>query len=177
ADPTPNPERPTLNARFRRSESNIKHQTSNMGLVVYLLPRACAWFSCQRTDCVDTAADRRCDNHLYARLAAVTTFQVCGWCCSDACGDRALGSSGAYSNAWRILYGRDWTTCREPFAYDIGRSRREFARHVRAAIAVLFCHRLHQFLSMVAQVAVGNSHTMAKKRNQSQRRQLQRKSN
>ena len=51
----------------------------------------------------------------------------------------------------RHVIGRSFTTT--------GRSRREFTRHVRAAIAVLFCHGLYQFLSMVDQVAVANSKT------------------
>ena len=45
-----------------------------------------------------------------------------------------------------------------------GRSRREFLRHVCAAIAVLFCHGLHQFLSVVDQVAVANSQIVAKEK-------------
>ena len=48
----------------------------------------------------------------------------------------------------RHVIGRSLTTT--------GRSRREFTRRVRAAIAVLFCHGLYQFLSMVDQVAVVN---------------------
>ena len=50
-----------------------------------------------------------------------------------------------------------------------GRSRREFLRHVRAAIAVLFCHGLHQFLSVVDQVAVVDSEIVAEQRSRSRR--------
>ena len=161
---TPNAQRPTSNTEFRANKRNIKHQTSNIFVVVDLLPFARARLSCQRPNRVDTAAGRRWLNHLHARLADVTALQVCGWCCADARRGRALGNPGADSNAWGVFHSGNRTTCRHPFVYDTGRSRREFLRHVRAAIAVLFCHGLHQFLSVVDQVAVVDSEIMAKEK-------------
>ena len=128
------------------------------------LSLARARLSCQRPNCVDTAADRRWLNHLHARLAGVTALQVCGRCCADACSGRALGNPGADSNTWGVFHSGNRTTRRRPFVYDTGRSRRELLRHVRATIAVLFCHGLHQFLSVVDQVAVVDSQIMAEQR-------------
>ncbi len=79
-------------------------------------------------------------------------------------GGRALGNPGADSNARRVFHSGNRTTRRRPFVYDTGRSRREFLRHVRAAIAVLFCHGLYQFLSVVDQVAVVDSEIVAEQR-------------
>ena len=70
--PTPNAQRPTPS--FRKRKSNIKHQTSNIGLVAYFLSLARAWLSCQRSNRLDTAAGRRCGNHLHARLAVARTL-------------------------------------------------------------------------------------------------------
>ena len=139
------------------------------------LSRARARLSCQRPNRVDTAADRRWLNHLHARLADVTALQVCGWCCADACSGRALGNPGADSNTWGVFHSGNRTTRRQPFVYDTGRSRREFLRNVRAVIAVLFCHGLHQFLSVVDQVAVVDSEIVAEQRGRGRRPRLQRK--
>src|SRR5205823_14211339 len=54
---TPNARRPTLNAQFRGAKSNIKHQTSNILIMVAcLLSLARVGFSGQRTNCMATAA-------------------------------------------------------------------------------------------------------------------------
>ena len=74
---TPNARRPTSNTEFRANQRNINHQTSNLFVVVDLLPFARARLSCQRPNRVDTAAGRRWLNHLHARLADVTALQVC----------------------------------------------------------------------------------------------------
>ena len=125
-------------------------------------------------------------NHLHARLADVTALQVYRWNFADARRGRALGNPGADSNTRGVFHSGNWTTRRQPFVYDTGRSRREFLRNVRAAIAVLFCHGLHQFLSVVDQVAVvdpeivaeqrGRGHPPSPRLRRTSRRRLQRKS-
>ena len=62
-----------------RSDTNTEHRTLNLNnrrflwwWIFYL--SLAPWLSCQRPDRVDTAADRRCRNHLHARLAVVTTL-------------------------------------------------------------------------------------------------------
>ena len=57
---TPNAQRPTSNTEFRANKRNINHQTSNLFVVVDLLPFARVRLSCQRSNRVDAAADRRC---------------------------------------------------------------------------------------------------------------------
>ena len=153
---TPNAQRPTPNTEPRSGGLQTAVGDLEIALPCFL-SFARARLSCQRPDRVDTAASRRWLNHLHAKLADVTALQVCGWCFADACSGRALGNPGADSNTWGVFHSGNWTTRRQPFVYDTGRSRREFLRHVRAAIAILFCHRLHQFLSVVDQVAVVDS--------------------
>ena len=62
-----------------RSDTNTEHRTLNLNnrrflwwWIFYL--SLAPWLSCQRPDRVDTAAHRRCRNHLHARLAVVTTL-------------------------------------------------------------------------------------------------------
>ena len=158
-------QRPTLNANAQRRSGGLQTAVGDLEIALpCFLPFARARLSCQRPNRVDTAAGRRWLNHLHARLADVTALQVCGWCCADARRGRALGNPGADSNARGVFHSGNWTTCRQPFVYDTGRSRREFLRNVRAVIAVLFCHGLHQFLSVVDQVAVVDSEIVAKER-------------
>ena len=133
-----------------------------------LLPRARARLSCQRPNRVDTAAGRRWLNHLHARLADVTALQVCGgivlmlvvvalW------GIPALiQTHGEFFTVGigRHVVGRSFTTLE-------GHGASSFGMYA-AAIAVLFCHDLHQFLSVVDQVAVVDSEIMAKRKSRSQ---------
>ena len=173
-----NAQRPTPNVQHRTQsgESPDRRAIWKSPFLVGFLPFARARLSCQRSNRVDTAADRRWLNHLHARLADVTALQVCGWYFADARRGRALGNPGADSNTWGVFHSGNRTTRRQPFVYDTGRSRREFLRHVRAVIAVLFCHGLHQFLSVVDQVAVVNSEIVAKQRSRGRRPRLQRNS-
>ena len=172
--PTPNAQRPTPNSERISETSNIKHQTFLWWWIFYL--SLALGFLAKGPIAWTPLLDRRWLNHLHARLADVTALQVCGWCCADARRGRALGNPGADSNAWGVFHSGNRTTCRHPFVYDTGRSRREFLRHVRAVIAVLFCHGLHQFLSVVDQVAVVDSEIVAKERSRSRRPRLQRNS-
>ena len=62
-----------------RTDTNTEHRTLNLNnrrslwwWIFYL--SLAPWLSCQRPDRVDTAADRRCRNHLHARLAVITTL-------------------------------------------------------------------------------------------------------
>ena len=68
-------QRPTLN------QGAAALQTAVGDLEIALpcfLSRARARLSCQRPNCVDTAAGRRWLNHLQARLADATALQLCG---------------------------------------------------------------------------------------------------
>ena len=93
-------------------------------------------------------------------------FEACARNSTDALRGRALGNPGADSNTWRVFQTGNRTTRRRPFVYDTGRSWREFPRHVRAVVAVLFCYDLHQFLSVVDQVAVVDSEIVAEQKRQ-----------
>ena len=159
-------QRPTLNPRQRRSPervgetSNLEHRTLPcifyLALALGFLAKGPIAWTPLLTVAVLIIYTR--DWQMLRRFkfaVGVALMLVSG---------RALGNPGADSNTWGVFQSGNWTTRRQPFVYDTGRSRREFLRHVRAAIAVLFCHGLHQFLSVVDQVAVVNSQIVAEER-------------
>ena len=94
------------------------------------------------------------------------TLKVCRRNFTDARRSRALGNPGADSNTWRVFHSGNRTTRRRPFVDDTGRPRRKFRWHVHSFIAVLFCHRVHQFFSVVDQVAVASAKIMAEREDQ-----------
>ena len=187
-DSTPNAQRSTPNAQFRRNKSNIKHQSSNIFVVVvvaHVLLRFGAGLSCERTSCLGAIVDSCSNNHFRTRCAVGPALQVCLWNFTHARHDRALGNSGADSNAWRIFHGWNWSTRDRSFIRDHGRPRREFPRYVSAAFAILFRDCFCEFFSLVDQTAMAGSkittgaksrrHPPSPRLRRTRRRRLQRK--
>src|SRR5436309_15042582 len=100
-------------------------------------------------------------NHFRTRCAVGPALQVRLWNFTYARSGRALGNSGADSNAWRVLHGRNWSTRDSSFVCDHGRPWRQFACHVSPAFTVLFRDGLREFLSVVDQVAMAGSDIVA----------------
>src|SRR5213594_3617099 len=113
-------------------------------------------------------------NHFRTRCAVGPALQVRLWNFTYARSGRALGNSGADSNAWRVFHGWNWSTRDWSFVCDHGRPWRQFACHVSPAFAFLFRDGLRQFLSVVDQVAMAGSDIVATAKGR--RRRLQRKS-
>src|SRR6266478_644651 len=117
------------------------------------------------------------DNHFRRRCAVGPALQGRLWSFTYARSGRALGNSGADSNAWRVLHGRNWSTRDSSFVCDHGRPWRQFACHVSPALTVLFRDCLRQFLSVVDQVAMAGSKITTGAKSRRQRPWLQRKIN
>src|SRR5882724_7407868 len=97
------------------------------------------------------------DNHFRTRCAVGPALQGRLWNFTHARPGRALGNSGADSNAWRVFHSRNWSPRDRSFVCDHGRSRRQFAWRVSPAFTVLFLDGLREFLSVVDQVAMAGS--------------------
>src|SRR6516225_12167917 len=101
------------------------------------------------------------DNHLRTRCAVGPPLQIRLWNFTHPRPGRALGNSGADSNAWRVFHSRDLSTRNWSYVRDHGRPWRQFGCHVSPAFAFLFRDGLRQFLSVVDQVAMASSDIVA----------------
>src|SRR5205823_14015165 len=146
------------------NRSNIKHQISNISLVVDVLCLACVWISGQRTDRVDPARDYCSDEILSTRRATHGAVQIYARPFAYACDRRAVGRSGADSNSRTILRRGDRSSRNRPLVHDDGGPRCEFIRGVSLVTAVLFRNGLYQLFSVVDQAAVVDEKIMARPR-------------